>query len=60
MKIKSAGAVMALPPLRSVNVKKGEVVEVFGMVSSNGKPAMLCISRRLNATLLVKRERLVL
>lgn len=60
MKIKSAGAVVALPPLRTVNVKKGEPVQVMGIVQHKMVPHYLCIVPRLDASILLKKGRLVI
>lgn len=60
MRIKTGGMVAALPPLKMVNVKKGEEVRCLGAISYNDVPHVLCISDRLNAALLVKPKRLML
>ena len=60
MKIKSAGAVAALPPLKLINVKKGEPINPIGIVSYKGAPHILALVPRLEASVLIKRERLVL
>lgn len=60
MKIKTGGAVAALPPLNMINVKKGEEVRCLGAVSYKGVPHVLCICDRLEASLLVKPKRLTL
>jgi len=60
MKFKTGGMCMALPPLSMVNVKKGDEVRALGMISYNGQPYILAICDRLNASLVIKRKRLVL